>query len=425
MDEATLGLIIELQLQDIEALASSSKGKQRDGEVPDPVAAVDAYKEELEVLRQSVRDAVMSRSLADAVRLDGDAITALELNEQQAREDRRIAQQIHAGGNVERPQTRPRSNSAQSTLSHVDNDLYEKMLALNVRDEPGESSRRAASLHSGPKQCDICTEERAAYLVAGLPCGHKYCRVCLVQLYTDSLTDESLFPPRCCQRPIPIESAKHLLPRTLLGRFKARETELNTPNRTYCHRPTCSTFIPVQFIVANTGMCPNCRAATCVTCKGAEHRGEDCPKDESTQQVLELARQQGWQRCHSCHRLVELNHGCNHITCKCRAEFCYECGAKWKTCKCAHFQEERLIARANVIVDRNPRAANLTAQVREQMRQREMQNLLQNHECAHRRWIYRGGQHQCEECHHWLPDYIFECNQCHIQACNRCRRNRL
>lgn len=188
------------------------------------------------------------------------------------------------------------------------------MLALSVRDEPGESSQWAASRKQELRQCDICTEERTAHLITKLPCDHKYCKDCVVQLYTDALTDESLFPPRCCRQPIPIDLAKPLLPPRLVGRFKAKEQELNTPNRTYCHRPTRPTFIPIQFIVADKGTCPNCKATTCVTCKATTHQGEDCPNDETTQQLLELAQQQGWRQCYFCHRLVELNPGCNHIS---------------------------------------------------------------------------------------------------------------
>ncbi|KAH6972053.1 hypothetical protein BKA56DRAFT_646182 [Ilyonectria sp. MPI-CAGE-AT-0026] len=399
IDETTLRLIIELQLQDIESLAVSTKGKQREGDQPDSIVTTDAYKEELELLRQTAHDAMLCRSIADAVRQDGDAITLFELNEQLAREDRLTAQRVHAGGS--------------SSLSYVDNELFEKMLALSVRDESGESSQWAASR----KQ-----ELRQSHLITELPCDHKYCQDCVVRLYTDALTDESLFPPRCCRQPIPIDLAKPLLPPRLVG---AKEQELNTPNRTYCHRPACSTFIPVQLIVADKGTCPNCEATTCVTCKAAAHQGEDCPNDETTQQLLELAQQQGWRQCYSCHRLVELNLGCNHITCKCKAEFCYECGRKWKTCRCKHFREDRLIARADAIIDRDPHAANLTGQPREERRQREMRNLVQNHECYHQNWTYRGAGHRCEECHDWLPNYIFECRQCRIQACNRCRHNRL
>jgi hypothetical protein len=89
----------------------------------------------------------------------------------------------------------------------------------------------------------------------------------------------------------------------------------------------------------------------CTMCKGGEHLG-DCPKDSAILEVLELAKKEGWKRCSKCNRVIELKHGCNHIKCvillfpeefdrklifcrcKCKAEWCYVCGAKWKTCAC-------------------------------------------------------------------------------------------
>lgn len=54
-----------------------------------------------------------------------------------------------------------------------------------------------------------------------------------------------------------------------------------------------------------------------------------------------------------------------------------------------------------------------------------MAHLRGNHECSHDKWRWVKGPHRCEECHHRLPSYIFECRRCMLQACNRCRRNRL
>src|SRR5436190_9935404 len=38
--------------------------------------------------------------------------------------------------------------------------------------------------------------------------------------------------------------------------------------------------------------------------------------------------------------MVELKEGCNHMTCRCTAEFCMICGSKWKTCDCPWFNYE-------------------------------------------------------------------------------------
>ncbi len=111
------------------------------------------------------------------------------------------------------------------------------------------------------------------------------------------------------------------------------------------------------------------------------------------------------------------------IACRCGAQFCYLCGLRWKTCRCEQWNEERLVARANAIVNRD--AQRLDDVGRANRVARERQNLMQNHECEHATWRSRGGSHRCEECHDRLPLYIYECVQCRIMACRRCRYNRL
>jgi hypothetical protein len=39
-----------------------------------------------------------------------------------------------------------------------------------------------------------------------------------------------------------------------------------------------------------------------------------------------LVRGTGFQNCPKCHKVIYLDSGCNHITCKCTASFCFRCG---------------------------------------------------------------------------------------------------
>jgi hypothetical protein len=43
--------------------------------------------------------------------------------------------------------------------------------------------------------------------------------------------------------------------------------------------------------------------------------------------------------------------------CKCRAEFCYLCGLGWKTFSCERWNEQRLVERAQEVVDREANQA--------------------------------------------------------------------
>jgi hypothetical protein len=59
---------------------------------------------------------------------------------------------------------------------------------------------------------------------------------------------------------------------------------------------------------------------------------------------VEVAKKEGWQLCFNCSAMVELKEGCNHMTCRCTAEFCMICGNKWKTCDCPWFNYEAVEA---------------------------------------------------------------------------------
>lgn len=65
-------------------------------------------------------------------------------------------------------------------------------------------------------------------------------------------------------------------------------------------------------------------------CKREAHGfGKDCPEDRELEQVLKMGERSGWRRCYKCRTLVELAQGCTHVTCRCKAQFCYVCGGIW------------------------------------------------------------------------------------------------
>ncbi|KAH6640997.1 hypothetical protein F5144DRAFT_119358 [Chaetomium tenue] len=464
LDAQTLNLIIQTQLEDLQEIARTHapKGKGRVGQQDtrtDLIAAINAYSADLTATAQILADEAMCKSIASAVDTDADLISAALSQEDQLIQDRELA--FRLSGQPRPAATRAQNISLKSFMSTTtDEDVLGKLRALNLSPSPGPAAARLypEQTHAGhpessswaqsrrqivlgtttvvrkpavpvvSRACVACTENHPVTRLAKSPsCGHEYCQDCLRSLFTSSFTDETLFPPKCCGKVLPIDTCKAHLTHTIVGQYQAKKVEFETPNRTYCQRKSCSAFIPPQFIQGGIAHCPQlgCRAHTCSVCKGAAHSGTDCPKDPATQDMLKLAAAENWQRCYSCSRFVELETGCNHITCRCGAQFCYVCGEVWKRCACAQWDEGNLFNRANVVIDRNPRAREMPQILRQNMVQREMVNLMENHECEHTSWRSRGGSHQCEECYHTLPNYIYECRQCQILACRRCRFNRL
>ncbi len=447
MDDATANLILELQLSDINTMQSSSTGKGRKGELTDAELALSLLQQNLEEIHSIMSDRRMTQSIATAVETDGNIVAAATNEEHIAHGDNALAHSLNGRSRI--PENKiPAEMLNDHVLSKLAGMFVSEKLGGDLIDQhDSEEICEASSSTSTAKdpvrrslvrECEACREPKKSFDVISAPCGHEYCRDCLRDLFQTSLTDESLFPPRCCRQYITINSVAIFLTRKLKDEFERKKIEFSTPNRTYCSQPSCSTFIRLEEVHGDSGTCSECGTDTCVICKSEAHAG-NCPHDTALHAVLELARENGWQRCYACQGMVELDVGCNHMTyvssespsspnlthgrCRCGAQFCYVCGAQWRNCGCDQWHEPRLYARANEIVDREPAPRNPA--VRDIEVEQAAQMLRERHDCGHANWKCVTGPHQREECHHHLPQYIFECRRCRIQACNRCRRHRL
>lgn len=163
-----------------------------------------------------------------------------------------------------------------------------------------------------------------------------------------SVNDPQHMPPKCCtQDHIPLKHVEKLFDTRFKIKWNQKYQEYTTKNRIYCPAKGCGEWIKPSQVHVDTsggintgrkyGKCNRCRTKVCCTCNGKWHTSRECPKDEATQRFAEIARKEGWQRCFNCSATVELKEGCNHMTCRCRAEFCMVCGLQWKTCDCPWF----------------------------------------------------------------------------------------
>ena len=103
--------------------------------------------------------------------------------------------------------------------------------------------------------------------LARTPCKHEYCRDCIQGLFQASLTDDTLFPPRCCKQPITFGGGVRI------RSFESKLIEFDTPDRTYCSNQLCSAFIRVENILEEKATCPECSTITCTVCKSESHLG--------------------------------------------------------------------------------------------------------------------------------------------------------
>jgi hypothetical protein len=334
MDPPSYNTMLQIQLEDTMELASTSKGKQREGTICDAEMALQMYIADLKACPASMSDRKMAQSIAIAVIRDAQFIHQDHLESQQIARDRELAAALQNDAPVSNP-NRPEKKQNESDVWQ-DSEMLSKVAALYMPEPsasftPGrisdsdsddttmaESSTRAAKRDAKAKpklgHCIACGEDKDFFDVARVPCNHEYCKSCRAELFRLSMADETLFPPRCDSQEILLRQVRFFLPSDLAKDFEAKYVELSTKNRTYCHDRACMTFIPMESINNEVATCPRCRRTTCTTCKDPSHSG-DCPEDTALQQLLETANDQQWQRCYACNRVVELETGCNHDVC--------------------------------------------------------------------------------------------------------------
>lgn len=288
-----------LQLTDsTTGTSGNSKGKQRATRMSDEELAWTLY-------RQEQNDEKLAASMAKR---------SLSSREFQTARDYEYALQLQNEDvefETENTEGRGRYRHFQRQADFVTRESH-------IHSDPmAESSAQAAKRAAQkvpPKAaaCVACTDVFAWKELAEAPCGHAYCRECVLELFRNAMTDESLFPPRCCRQVLSVEKMTPVLGEDLVTRFSAKAIEFSTPVRTYCHDARCSAFIPPSSITGEVARCPECRKRTCTMCKAARHQG-DCPQDAALQQVLEVAQGEGWQRC-IWGRMVIHGGACDHMT---------------------------------------------------------------------------------------------------------------
>ncbi|KAH6633709.1 hypothetical protein C7974DRAFT_309160 [Boeremia exigua] len=234
-----------------------------------------------------------------------------------------------------------------------------------------------------------------------LHCTHTYCRTCLLDLFTSSISTPTLFPPRCCKQTIPLETCRVMLPKELVKDFDLKVDELATPNPTYCANADCSKFIRPKDITGDIATCVFCKGKTCAQCKNKGHDGL-CPSDPHVQLLMDAAKRSKWQQCTKCSNMVELAQGCFHMTCRCTHQFCYLCGVKWKRCSCPQWDEGYLTHEPPLGLPGPAAAAG--------------------HDLHEHHWRRRNGG-VCGGCGATYLPWVLRCTGCNMLRCLQCVDN--
>jgi ariadne-1 len=197
-------------------------------------------------------------------------------------------------------------------------------------------------------ECPSCLDEVDARETRALTCGHRLCRTCWKDYCAVALDEgKSCIYQRCPEHECPFAMTDDVWEANLgperLERFRRyvlRSFADECRDIAWCTAPRCDLLSFLPGGGPHDIHCP-CGNMYCFKCKEEAHRPALCDQ-VSRWQLKNSAESENvtWimantKKCPKCHKPIEKNQGCNHMTCRvaaggCGYEFCWMCLGEWK-----------------------------------------------------------------------------------------------
>ncbi len=194
-----------------------------------------------------------------------------------------------------------------------------------------------------PLNCEICLMELDLEDAVPLEfCGHLFHNECISKHISVQIADGNL-QPDCptCRLPLTLEDVnmrssdkdQSRYERLSLSQFLATHQD----GYKHCMTPDC--VYAFAYEGESDFQCPMCNKHYCLKCMTEFHPQFTCEEyrnahnpamvDDMFQRFVQGAH---FKQCPNCKFFVEKSSGCNHMTCRCRYEFCYACGGQYGHC---------------------------------------------------------------------------------------------
>jgi hypothetical protein len=167
-------------------------------------------------------------------------------------------------------------------------------------------------------------------------CEHKFCKECLQEHAKVNITDRKIpipCPSANCKSTISFTTILDIVEdKALIEKYDnfalMNIFELNPDKLSWCPSAGCNYGFEYDKSIT-LFKCPMCSKTYCLKCRCEEHKGMTCEayrEKHQDKEFYDLAKQVNMKQCPKCQFWIEKNDGCNHMTCRCRYEFCYVCG---------------------------------------------------------------------------------------------------
>ena len=213
--------------------------------------------------------------------------------------------------------------------------IEEQELIMNKIHQEQEASKQI-------KKCEICLEDFSLldYTNYFLNCNCVFHNKCFDEMVKSAINNNSL-PVKCPNCGTPIhpnfieDSIRNANPQLIekYDKFSMNNfIQNNNDNYSSCPTPGCEYlffFNPGEF----NFLCPLCNKHYCLNCRDEWHVNLTCQqyrdcRDEKKldEEFFKFVKGAKFKMCPKCKYWVEKNQGCDHMRCRCGADFCYLCG---------------------------------------------------------------------------------------------------
>ncbi|TKY47140.1 E3 ubiquitin-protein ligase RNF144A [Spatholobus suberectus] len=198
-------------------------------------------------------------------------------------------------------------------------------------------------------RCGICFDYKpVSDMFKKGKCNHPFCTDCMskhvaTQIHQNIL--KVICPNPNCSVELKPEYLHTILPSEVIVRWESVRCEslIDGSEKIYCPFRDCSVLLVDDGReVVTSAECPSCHRLFCAQCRVPWHGRMTCKEfqrskrnkgeKELDNKFFKLAKEKKWQKCPNpnCTMYVQRRDGCEHITCRCGCNFCYNCGEIWK-----------------------------------------------------------------------------------------------
>lgn len=223
-------------------------------------------------------------------------------------------------------------------------------------------------------QCLICLDNTHIDEIQTLECKHSFCKECLHHIIDNALEEKQTSTLQCsmidCRKKFEHHDIMKIVTnskkRTLLGKIQTNEWMKQQPGFKQCPTPDCDYMFINDEQVKCIMTCKICRLSYCSNCLLLHPNKMSCDYAEYLAGNPHKANNE-WlkthtKKCPNCHKNIEKNDGCNHMTCQrgaggCGHQFCWLCLGAWtwhRESSCIQLQEQEHLR----IIERDERINN-------------------------------------------------------------------